>query len=216
MARNKYPEETRQLILDVAQKLFLEKGFDGTTIKDIIAELGGLTKGVIYHHFESKEDILEQVLNRMADASENKIMHELDLEAGTGLEKLQCYLISAIKRFELISIVYATEMFYKSPRIIGERYLESFSYALPEITKMIEVGIEDGSIETEFPEEVAEVMIVLSNLWIAIQLPNWTSEEIKRKFLVSKRIFESLNVPIVTEQTLEAVNELCDYLNKLE
>ena len=51
MARNKYPEETVTLILDTAQKLFLEKGYEHTTIQDIIDNLGGLTKGAIYHHF---------------------------------------------------------------------------------------------------------------------------------------------------------------------
>lgn len=50
MSRNKYPEETVNLILDVSQRLFIEKGYDNTTIQDIIDELGGLTKGAIYHH----------------------------------------------------------------------------------------------------------------------------------------------------------------------
>lgn len=44
MSRNKYPEETVNLILDVSQRLFIEKGYDNTTIQDIIDELGGLTR----------------------------------------------------------------------------------------------------------------------------------------------------------------------------
>ena len=39
MSRNKYPEETVNLILDVSQRLFIEKGYDNTTIQDIIDEL---------------------------------------------------------------------------------------------------------------------------------------------------------------------------------
>ena len=38
--------------------LFFEKGYDNTSIQDIIDGLGGLTKGAVYHHFKSKEDIL--------------------------------------------------------------------------------------------------------------------------------------------------------------
>ena len=45
MARNKYPEITEQRILDASLKLFLEKGYEHTTIQDIIDELGDLTKG---------------------------------------------------------------------------------------------------------------------------------------------------------------------------
>ena len=57
MARNRNSHETRKKILEVSKNLFLEKGFDNTSIQDIIDGLGGLTKGVIYHHFESKYDI---------------------------------------------------------------------------------------------------------------------------------------------------------------
>ena len=55
MARNKYPEVTVEKILEVSQRLFMEKGYDNTTIQDIVNELGGLTKGDMYHHFKSKE-----------------------------------------------------------------------------------------------------------------------------------------------------------------
>ena len=52
MARNKYPEETVNRILDVAGHLFMEKGYEHTSIQDIIDNLGGLSKGAIYHHFK--------------------------------------------------------------------------------------------------------------------------------------------------------------------
>ena len=58
MARNKYPELTVEKILDVAQKLFLEQGYEQTTIQDIVNNLGGMTKGAVYHHFKSKEEII--------------------------------------------------------------------------------------------------------------------------------------------------------------
>ena len=65
MARNKYPEITVDKILDVSERLFLEKGYDNTTIQDIVNELGGLTKGAIYHHFKYKEEIMEALRDRM-------------------------------------------------------------------------------------------------------------------------------------------------------
>ena len=46
MARNKYPEETINQILTVALNLFMQKGYEQTSIQDIINELGGLTKGL--------------------------------------------------------------------------------------------------------------------------------------------------------------------------
>ena len=69
VARNKYPEVTVEKILDVAQRLFLEKGYDNTTIQDIVDHLDGLSKGAVYHHFKSKEEIMDAVGDRMFSAN---------------------------------------------------------------------------------------------------------------------------------------------------
>ena len=60
MARNKFPEETERKILEVSFRLFQEKGYDHTTIQDIVNGLG-MSKGAVYHHFKSKEEILDQI-----------------------------------------------------------------------------------------------------------------------------------------------------------
>ena len=65
MARNKYPEETVNKIIEVSMQLFLEKGYEHTSIQDIVNNLGGLSKGAIYHHFKSKEDILDVVMDNI-------------------------------------------------------------------------------------------------------------------------------------------------------
>ena len=69
MARNKHPEETINLILDTAYRLFMQKGYEHTSIQDIIDQLGGLSKGAIYHHFKSKEEILIAVTDRLSAQS---------------------------------------------------------------------------------------------------------------------------------------------------
>ena len=52
MARNAHPEVTRQRILDAAKKLFAQKGYERTTIQDILDELEDLSKGAIYHQIK--------------------------------------------------------------------------------------------------------------------------------------------------------------------
>lgn len=58
-------QERREQLLDVALKLFGEVGVRGTTIK-MLAEKAGVSQGLIYHYFESKEDLLRQVVDRNA------------------------------------------------------------------------------------------------------------------------------------------------------
>ena len=88
MARNKYPEVTVERILDAAQRLFLVKGYENTTIQDIVDELGGLTKGAVYHHFKSKEEIMDAVGDRMFTENNpfEAVMGRNDLN---GLQKLR-------------------------------------------------------------------------------------------------------------------------------
>jgi len=58
MPRNKYPEQTVEKILDAAALLFLQKGYQNTTLQDII-DATKLSKGAVYHHFRSKEEIAQ-------------------------------------------------------------------------------------------------------------------------------------------------------------
>jgi AcrR family transcriptional regulator len=59
-------EERRRQLLDAARKLFVKKGYRATTTAEIAAE-AGLTKGALYFHFRSKEDILFDLVKRLSD-----------------------------------------------------------------------------------------------------------------------------------------------------
>ena len=89
MARNKHPEETVNLILDVSFRLFMEKGYEHTSIQDIIHNLGGLSKGAIYHHFKSKEDILVAVTDKITEESNQMLLVIRDNPNLNGKEKLK-------------------------------------------------------------------------------------------------------------------------------
>lgn len=89
MARNKYPEETRNLIVDTAARLFMEKGYDHTSIQDIIDNLGGLTKGAIYHHFKSKEEIVYAVFEKMYASADVDMKRVCESKELNGFQKLQ-------------------------------------------------------------------------------------------------------------------------------
>ncbi len=89
MARNKYPEETLNKILTVSLNLFMEKGYEHTSIQDITNSLGGLTKGAVYHHFKSKEEILQAVIGRLNQGVDEMYVSIRDDKSLNGLEKLR-------------------------------------------------------------------------------------------------------------------------------
>ena len=61
-------EQNRERIIDVAAKLFRERGFDGIGVADLMKS-AGLTHGGFYRHFASKEDLMEQACTRALEVS---------------------------------------------------------------------------------------------------------------------------------------------------
>ncbi|MGL4662186.1 MAG: TetR/AcrR family transcriptional regulator [Culicoidibacterales bacterium] len=209
MARTNNSEETRKKILEVSRKLFLEKGYDNTSIQDIIDNLGGLTKGVIYHHFDSKYDILQTIINVNDQGSPNFNWH-----GNTGLEKLQNSLTDVFSNFEQQKIAYSASIMLRSPRLLGEEYLALFQNFVPAIQERILEGIQDGSIETEYPEDLADLIVLTLNIWIGFRITVFTEEELRRKISLIKSIFDGVGVPLITEEMIEIIYNLFEYLKK--
>ena len=65
---------TRDRILDVSLDLFLEKGYDKTSLREIAEQLG-FSKAALYYHFASKEDIFKALHNRLHALSLNNLSH---------------------------------------------------------------------------------------------------------------------------------------------
>ena len=146
MARNRNSHETRKKILEVSKNLFLEKGFDNTSIQDIIDGLGGLTKGVIYHHFESKYDILQTIISE-----NNQEILNYNWRGNTGLEKIQNSLMDSFSNFEHQRLVYSASIMLRSPRLLGEQYLGLFLIFYPKLekrfTKELKMGLLKQNIQ---------------------------------------------------------------------
>ena len=210
MARNRNSHETRKKILEVSKDLFLEKGFDNTSIQDIIDGLGGMTKGVIYHHFESKYEILQSIIRE-----NNQEISNYNWRGDTGLEKIQNSLMDAFSNFEQQRLVYSASIKLRSPRLLGEQYLSLFSDFLPEIRERVYEGVKDQSIKTEYPEELADLIVLTLNIWIGFQISVFSVEELKRKMNFIKLTFDGLGVQLISDEMMEVIFKLFDHLKKI-
>ena len=86
----------RQAILDTAEALFFQRGYEETSVQDILNAMG-LSKGGFYHHFESKMSVLEAVSARRAEKKFTQAARELRASSLGALEKLN-------RLFSLVSI----------------------------------------------------------------------------------------------------------------
>ena len=131
MARNKHPEETVNLILDVAFRQFMEKGYEHTSIQDIIDHLGGLSKGAIYHHFKSKEDILVAVTERMTQESNRMLARIRDRTGLSGRDKLKMIFKESISRPVQNDIFTVAPDFHNNPKLLFSLLHDTIEEAAP-------------------------------------------------------------------------------------
>ncbi len=209
MARNKHPEETVNLILDAAFRLFLEKGYEHTSIQDIIGQLGGLSKGAIYHHFKSKEDILIAVTDRMTAASNQMLADIRDRKDLTGKEKLKTIFRESIHRPVQNDIFTVAPRFCDSPRLLFSLMQDTIQNAAPNyILPIIRQGIADGSIQTEYPEQLSELILLAANVWLNPMIFDSSVEESCRKFMVFRQMLQGFGLDIVDQEMLDRLQEL--------
>lgn len=207
MARNKHPEVTVKRILDASLKLFLEKGYEQTTIQDIINELGDLSKGAIYHHFKSKEDIIDAVSERLFEGTNREILRIKSKKDLTGLEKIRRIYYLSIQNPNQEKLITAAPTLLKNPKFLAEQVITSIEDVAPLLKDLIEEGIEDGSIKADHPKELSEMLILLSNIWLNPMIFSNTSEELKQKFLFLKELTDNLGLPIFDEDMLNFIDK---------
>ena len=199
MARNKHPEQTRNFILETAFRLFIEKGYERTSIQDIIDQLGGLSKGAIYHHFKSKEDILTAVCERMTDESNQLLLDIRDRPGLTGQEKLKLIFRASLDRPVQDQLFTLAPNFSKNPSLLYAVLRETVDDAAPHyILPIIRQGLADGSIATECPEELAELVMLVANIWMNPIMFYSTREQSRRKFILFRQMMQGFGLDIVS------------------
>lgn len=209
MSRNKYPEETVERILDTAQRLFLEKGYEQTTIQDITDNLGGLSKGAIYHHFKSKEEIIDAVSDRMFFANNpfEAVRGRKDLN---GLQKLRETIRLNQSDQERTNLTIQSIPVCKNPRLLMEMINSNRKILTPYYQELLEEGNRDGSIHTEYAKEIAELMPLLTSLWMLPSVFPGAKEDMRHKFLFIGEMLDKMGVPLFDQEILQIVDEFFD------
>lgn len=215
MARNKNPEETVHLILDVAYRLFMEKGYEYTSIQDIIDNLGGLSKGAIYHHFKSKEDILIAVIQKMTAQSNQLLANIRDRSDLNGKEKLKTIFKASISRPVQEEIFATAPNFHNNSKFLVGLLQDTMEEAAPNyILPIIEQGIEDGSIQTDYPKQLAELIMLTANVWMNPMIFEDTEEDSYCKFMVFEQMMKGFGLDIIDKEMLDRLQELTSIYQK--
>lgn len=101
----------------------------------------------------------------------------------------------------------------KNPRILASMLESNRKYLSPCFLKLLEEGKKDGSINTEYAKEIAE-LIPLLEVWMLPSVYPATQEEMVHKLLFIKELFEKMGVPLFDEEVMKDMQKLCADLEK--
>lgn len=197
-------EDTINDILNAAAQLFIKKGYEKTSIQDIVNELDGLTRGAIYHHFKAKEEIVDAVVKRLVLNPKyiDSIIKRQDLN---GLEKLQHLFLEGISNDESLTHFTASLPLLENPKFFLMHVKNNNEILVPYVQQMIISGNQDGSINVPYPKQMAEVVILLLVTWFTNALFPTNVEDIWEKNEAAKYVLSSIGLNILSDDVMTEI-----------
>lgn len=205
MSRRYNAQESKELIISSAEKLFLEKGFDTVSMRDI-SEEAKLSKGAIYHHYKSKDEIIKEIINKYVELQRSMLVDLIKKTDGyTGKDKI-VYLLDNIvdtveSRFKKLEV--DEYQCIKSPDMVYMYLKNNMNYDAPMLADIIETGNKDGSLSVEKPLECAEIFLMLINIWMDPSVIPYPMERRFEKFKFLQSLMKNLGCDIITDEFIK-------------
>ena len=176
----KGPQERRQELIDAAERLFMEKGYEHTAISDIVKELN-LAQGTLYYYFRSKEEILEAVVEKSIADLEQSVKRLIQDENADEVAQLN-EAINEILRFvsqrnDFIDFLHQdinAVMHAKLERATVERIV-------PILSELVAKGNANGRFDIENPTET--VLFLSTALVYIFHQPDINTDQQRREKL---------------------------------
>ena len=155
MAKTK--EERRNEIIETAGKLFEEKGYEQTQVQDIVNEIG-VAKGLFYYYFKSKDEVMEELADRYADAIIDAVNKLIDKDIST-FDKInrifQIFIDSAEKKYGIFMGILNVKNGITHERIffnVGKKMV-------PLVTELILSGNDNGECNCSDSKFITEFLV---------------------------------------------------------
>lgn len=161
----KHPAIRRADLIAAAQALFFERGYEATSVEEIIVR-AGLSKGAFYYYFPSKEAVLEALAEQMAQEAAAETEAIVADESLNGFERLDLFL----KHNRRLKVARASEALALFEALFRPENIALYHHVftrvsrvmIPVVTDILRQGMDDGSFLPGDPEAMAEVLLGLT------------------------------------------------------
>lgn len=157
-------DDRRQQIIEAGERLFYERGYEATSVQDILDELK-LSKGGFYHHFESKLTLLSAICELRAEDSRRSMERAVDECEGSAVDKLNALFMEAglLQGGNMDFLGLLLRVAYRGDGVLLRYTLKEATIrgALPLINGIIFEGIEQKLFASRYPDDIGELLLNL-------------------------------------------------------
>lgn len=197
----------REKILNTATQLFIQKGSEKTSMQDI-AQTAGISKGAIYHHFKSKDEIVLAVIRSRQELMEEEMKQWLKAtENLTGREQLQTILKSNLESQTARATDGIVGEYEKDAGFILTMMRDNLRIGAPLVSDIIKKGMADGSLRTQYPDQAAEVFLLLVNFWMHGTIFESDPEKLPERFHFLQFMMTSVGMDIFNDELLQLFSQ---------
>jgi len=189
--------------VEVAQRLLQTKGYERMSIQDLLEELGA-SRGAFYHYFDSKQALLEAVVDRITDAALGSVEPVINDSSLTPADKLTRVFadIGRWKTERRALVLSLMEVWMSDENAIFREKIRQrlMTRLVPPLTRIVQQGMAEGTFTARSPQDTAMVLVMLIEgfqnraleLFIARQANRVTYEDAERYFATYLDAFERI------------------------
>ena len=173
-------KERRQELLETARRLFITKGYEKTSVNDILKEVG-IAKGTFYYYFSSKEDMLEAMILEVVMEGVERAKAILKQESVPLLVRILMALQAQAPEMEGVDMIHA-EMIKPENAKLDQVYLRTMMRELTVVLKEpVEEAVRQGMMETQYPAESIGIILLLTQEMLNRPTFDWMGMKKEKK-----------------------------------
>ncbi len=217
-------KERKKEIMDTARVLFYQNGYANTSVNFIIETIG-ISKGTFYHYFKSKEDLLDNIVEKFTNEIISKlepVVNDNSLDATTKLNEL--YRQASMYKVENIDLIISlSSALYDDKNLILRYKMDKIANELtiPLLSAILEQGKKEGVFKIEFPKATARIILLYGSslgeynaeLMMSLKENPDNVEEMKKHFNIYQTSVQRIlgapegSIEIFDEQIIDAIME---------
>ncbi len=196
-------KRSKDQIIQVALSLFSNKGYNETTMADLV-EATGLSKGAVYHHFKSKEEILQLLMEKETIAL-STFLEELSKNEGVSSTDRLLQLVDYLIGNENIKQLTGIDWAQKIPFGLLFSLKNTVNILSKYVGIIIHQGNEKGEFSCKYPLETATTLSI--DVWLDPTISGEEMISFSQKLDYIAFYLNSSGVPVLTEKRCQEINK---------